>query len=449
MIYKGHMMINSDPRFLPIIFQSIPHGIFTIDENGRITSFNQAAEQITGFAAAEAIGERCYNVFRTDICQQDCPLKRSVRTMEKTEGREVTILTKNDKKLVITISTAAMTDDAGHVLGGVEMFRDLSQEIELRKKLQKSYIFEGIVSKNIQMQKIKERLPLFAASPSTVLIEGGSGTGKDLIARAIHNLSPRKDGPFVTVNCSALPDNLLESELFGYVRGAFTDAKKDKPGRFQLAHTGTILLDEIGEISPAMQVKLLRVLQQREFEPLGATQTVKVDVRVIAATNKDLEDAVEKGVFRDDLYYRLNVIRMRIPALSERREDIPLLLDHFIDHFNRLQGKNITKISEPALAALMTAPLPGNIRELENAIEYAFVICQDDSIELHHLPPQYTEIKRSSSDVSKVVLFDSAESDVIRSVLKRNNNNRTKTAKELGISRQTLWRKMNRLGLTS
>ena len=449
MIYKGHMMINSDPRFLPIIFQSIPHGIFTIDENGRITSFNQAAEQITGFAAAEAIGERCYNVFRTDICQQDCPLKRSVRTMEKTEGREVTILTKNDQKLVITISTAAMTDDAGNVMGGVEMFRDLSQEIELRKKLQKSYIFEGIVSKNIQMQKIKERLPLFAASPSTVLIEGNSGTGKDLIARAIHNLSPRKDGPFVTVNCSALPDNLLESELFGYVRGAFTDAKKDKPGRFQLAHTGTILLDEIGEISPAMQVKLLRVLQQREFEPLGATQTVKVDVRVIAATNKDLEEAVEKGVFRDDLYYRLNVIRMRIPALSERREDIPLLLDHFIDHFNRLQGKNITKISEPALAALMTAPLPGNIRELENAIEYAFVICQDDSIQLHHLPPQYAEIKRSSSDVSKVVLFDSAESDVIRSVLKRNNNNRTKTAKELGISRQTLWRKMNRLGLTS
>ena len=449
MIYKGHMMINSDPRFLPIIFQSIPHGIFTIDENGRITSFNQAAEQITGFAAAEAIGERCYNVFRTDICQQDCPLKRSVRTMEKTEGREVTILTKNDQKLVITISTAAMTDDAGNVMGGVEMFRDLSQEIELRKKLQKSYIFEGIVSKNIQMQKIKERLPLFAASPSTVLIEGNSGTGKDLIARAIHNLSPRKDGPFVTVNCSALPDNLLESELFGYVRGAFTDAKKDKPGRFQLAHTGTILLDVIGEISPAMQVKLLRVLQQREFEPLGATQTVKVDVRVIAATNKDLEEAVEKGVFRDDLYYRLNVIRMRIPALSERREDIPLLLDHFIDHFNRLQGKNITKISEPALAALMTAPLPGNIRELENAIEYAFVICQEDSIELHHLPPQYAEIKRSSSDVSKVVLFDSAESDVIRSVLKRNNNNRTKTAKELGISRQTLWRKMNRLGLTS
>ncbi len=449
MVYKPHMMINSDPRFLPVIFQSIPHGIFTIDENGRITSFNQAAEQITGFAATEAIGKRCYNVFRTDICQQDCPLKRSVRTMEKTEGREVTILTKNDKKLVITISTAAMTDDAGNVLGGVEMFRDLSQEIELRKKLQKSYIFEGIVSKNIQMQKIKERLPLFAASPSTVLIEGNSGTGKDLIARAIHNLSPRKDGPFVTVNCSALPDNLLESELFGYVRGAFTDAKKDKPGRFQLAHTGTILLDEIGEISPAMQVKLLRVLQQREFEPLGATQTVKVDVRVIAATNKDLEEAVEKNVFRDDLYYRLNVIRMRIPALSERREDIPLLLDHFIDHFSRLQGKNITKISEPALAALMTAPLPGNIRELENAIEYAFVICQDNSIELHHLPPQYTEIKRSSSDVSKVVLFDSAESDVIRSVLKRNNNNRTKTAKELGISRQTLWRKMNRLGLFS
>ena len=272
------MKTDSDSRFLPIIFQSIPHGIFTIDGDNRITSFNQAAEQITGFHSDEAIGKRCYEIFRTDICRQDCPLKRSVRTMEKIEDREVTILTKADRKLVISISTAAMTDEAGNVLGGVEMFRDLSQVLELRKKLEKSYVFEGIVSKNLQMQKIKERLPLFAASPSTVLIEGASGTGKDLVARAIHNLSPRKDGPFITVNCSALPDNLLESELFGYVRGAFTDAKKDKPGRFQLAHTGSILLDEIGEISPAVQVKLLRVLQQREFEPLGATQTVKVDV---------------------------------------------------------------------------------------------------------------------------------------------------------------------------
>jgi PAS domain S-box-containing protein len=443
------MQTDSDPRFFPVIFQSIPHGIFTTDEHGRITSFNQAAEQITGFRADEAVGERCYDVFRTDICEQDCPLKRSVRTMEKTEDREVTILTKDDKKIVISISTAAMTDDAGNVVGGVEMFRDLSQVVELRKKLEKSYVFEGIVSKNLQMQKIKERIPLFAASPSTVLIEGPSGTGKDLVARAIHNLSPRKDAAFVTVNCSALPDNLLESELFGYVQGAFTDAKKDKPGRFQLAHTGSILLDEIGEISPAMQVKLLRVLQQREFEPLGATRTVKVDVRVIAATNKDLEEAVKEGSFRDDLFYRLNVIRIQIPALSDRREDIPLLVNHFIDHFNRLQGKTVTRISEPALAALMTAPLPGNIRELENAIEYAFVICQGESIELHHLPPQYSEIKRQSHDVSKVVLLDSAERDVIRSVLKRNQGNRTNAARELGISRQTLWRKMNRLGLAN
>jgi PAS domain S-box-containing protein len=441
-------MTRSDPRFLPVIFQSIPHGIFTIDGHNQITSFNHAAELITGYRADEAIGHRCHDIFRADICRQDCPLQKSVRTMERIEDREVTIHTKDGKKRVISICTAAMTDADGEVLGGVEMFRDLSQVIELRKKLEKSYVFEGIVSKNLEMQKIKERLPLFAASPSTVLIEGESGTGKDLVAHAIHSLSPRKDGPFVTVNCSALPDNLLESELFGYVRGAFTDAKKDKPGRFQLAHKGSILLDEIGEISPAMQVKLLRVLQQREFEPLGATETVKVDVRVIAATNKNLEDAVEKGQFRDDLYYRLNVIRIQIPALCERREDIPLLVNHFIDHFNHLQGKSIKKISEPALAALMTAALPGNIRELENAIEYAFVICQNDIIERHHLPPQYIEIKRQSHDVSKVVLFDSAERDVIRSVLKRNRGNRSRTAKELGISRQTLWRKMNRLGLS-
>jgi PAS domain S-box-containing protein len=441
------MIAHNEPQFLPVIFQSIPHGIFTIDSHNRITAFNHAAEKITGYQAAEAIGKRCHDIFRADICRQDCPLQQSVRTMKKIEDREVTILNKEGKKLVISICTAAMTDEAGAVLGGVEMFRDLSQVIELRKRLEKSYVFEGIVSKNLQMQKIKERLPLFAASPSTVLIEGESGTGKDLVARAIHNLSPRSKGPFVTVNCSALPDNLLESELFGYVRGAFTDAKKNKPGRFQLAHNGSILLDEIGEISPAMQVKLLRVLQQREFEPLGATETLKVDVRVIAATNKNLAEAVEKNQFRDDLYYRLNVIRIQIPSLSQRREDIPLLVNHFIDHFNHLQGKSIRKISESALAALMTAALPGNIRELENAIEYAFVICQNDIIELHHLPPQYSEITGQSQNVSKAVLFDSAERDVIRSVLERNRGNRSKSARELGISRQTLWRKMNRLGL--
>jgi transcriptional regulator with PAS, ATPase and Fis domain len=334
------------------------------------------------------------------------------------------------------------------VIGGVEMFRDLSQVAELRKKLSKSYKFGDIVSKNPEMQCIMERLPLFAASTSTVLIEGASGTGKELIARALHNLGPRKNKPFVTVNCAALPDNLLESELFGYVKGAFTDAKKDKPGRFQLAQGGSILLDEIGEISTGLQVKLLRVLQEKEFEPLGAVRSVKVNARVIAATNRNLEKEVKNGRFREDLFYRLNVIRISLPPLSERREDIPLLVNSFIRQFNHLQGRDIRRISERALAALMNARMNGNIRELENAIEHAFVICQGNTIDLHHLPSQYLNATASVPDSDEINLFDAAEAEIIRQALEANNGNRSETAKSLGISRNTLWRKMKRFGIS-
>ncbi len=441
------MKIETDERFLPLIFHSIPHGIFTIDAQSRITSFNRAAEQITGYLAKEAVGKRCYEVFKTDLCQQECPLKRSLRTQETTEDREVTILTKTGEERLISIYTTALTDETGHVIGGVEMFRDLSQVAELRKKLSKSYKFGDIVSKNPEMQRIMERLPLFAASTSTVLIEGASGTGKELIARALHNLGPRKNKPFVTVNCAALPDNLLESELFGYVKGAFTDAKKDKPGRFQLAQGGSILLDEIGEISTGLQVKLLRVLQEKEFEPLGAVRSVRVNARVIAATNRNLEEEVKNGRFREDLFYRLNVIRIALPPLSERREDIPLLIDNFIKQFNYLQGRDIRRISERALAALMNAKMNGNIRELENAIEHAFVICQGNTIDLPHLPPQYAAPAASLTDSYEINPFDAAEAEIIRRTLEANRGNRSQAAKSLGISRNTLWRKMKRFGI--
>jgi PAS domain S-box-containing protein len=444
-------MINeTDLRFLSIIFQSIPHGIFTIDDKSIITSFNNMAEKITGFTADEAIGKRCYEIFRTEICQQECPLKRSVRTSEKTEDREVTILNKNGEEHVISIYTAALINENGTVVGGVEMFRDLSQVVELRKQLNQSYIFEDIVSKNKILLEILELLPLIADSSSTVLIEGASGTGKELIARALHNLSSRKKKPFIKLNCGALPDTLLESELFGYERGAFTDAKKYKPGRFQLAHTGSLFLDEVTEISPIMQVKLLRVIQEREFEALGGTRTVKVDVRIIASTNLKLAEEVKKGRFREDLFYRLNVVHLQIPPLSERREDIPLLVDHFIKRFNRLQGKDIKRISERALNALMVAPFPGNIRELENVIEHAFVICRRNTIDLDHLPVQYAQRALiSHPSIQTEDPFKAAEIEVIQNVLEHNKNNRTLSAQELGISRNTLWRKMKRLGLIS
>jgi len=438
-------------RVLTLVFESAPLGIFTVDSEQRITSFNPAAERITGYPQAEALGRRCYEVFRANICQEDCPLKRSIRTRECTTEREVTILDRGGEEVPISISTAALLGDDGAVLGGVEMFRNISQLVELRKRLDGLYVFQDIVSKNAAMKRILERLPLIAQSPATVLIEGDSGTGKELVARALHNLSPRYGKPFVAVNCAALPDTLLESELFGYVRGAFTDARKDKPGRFALAHGGTLFLDEIGDVSPALQVKLLRVLQEREYEPLGATKTVKADVRLVTATNRNLVHEVESGRFRQDLFFRINVVGIRLPNLSERRDDIPLLLDHFVRRFNALHGRRVTGFSDAARAALMRAPYPGNVRELENAVEHGFVLCEGDVLQLEHLPESYLDLGRPTPVESELVdpqaPLERAEAWAIQEALRRNHGSRVRTASELGISRNTLWRKMRRLGL--
>ena len=293
-------------------------------------------------------------------------------------------------------------------------------------------------------------LPLVASSDSTVLIEGESGTGKELVARAIHNLGLRKSGPFIAINCAAVPDSLIESELFGYKRGAFTDAKKDKPGRFAIAESGTLLLDEIGELSRQMQAKLLRVLQEKEYEPLGTTKTVKADVRVIASTNRTLADDVEHRKFRHDLYYRLNVVQIELPSLRDRKEDIPLLVQHFIDRFNILQGRRITGCSERVMSILMRYDFPGNIRELENAIEHAFVICIDTTIQVDDLPQHILSKVVSKDKQSATPLpLEDAEMQAIYSALEKNEFNRTQTAQELGISRNTLWRKMKKYRISA
>ena len=303
-------------------------------------------------------------------------------------NKAVYILDARGNRVPISISTAVFKDEAGKIIGGVETFRDLSLAEDLRKELEANYSFAEIVGRSAAMRQVFQILPQIAESDSTVLIEGASGTGKELFARAIHNLSPRREKRFVALNCAALPDTLLESELFGYKAGAFTDARQDKPGRFALADGGTLLLDEIGDISPAMQVRLLRVLQERVYEPLGSVEPVKTDVRLIAATNKDLGKLVRKGVFREDLFYRIHVIRLALPSLRDRREDIPLLIEHFIAKFNRLQGKDVVGVSDEVLARLMEHDYPGNVRELENIIEHAFVLCRGALIELAHLPPQ-------------------------------------------------------------
>ncbi len=354
-----------------------------------------------------------------------------------------------DRAIPISVSTSVIRDEYGEIEGGVETFRDLSTIEILRKEIRSRYTSGDIISKNHEVQGILDILPDIALSGSTVLIEGTSGSGKELFARAIHNLSKRK-GKFVALNCTAMPDTLLESELFGYVKGAFTDAKKDKPGRFALSDRGTLLLDEIGDISAALQVKLLRVLQEKEYEPLGATATVKADVRIIATTNRPLSELVGRGSFREDLFYRLNVVRLSLPPLSRRREDIPLLTDHFIQRFNAIKGKSIEGISGDALDILVKYDFPGNVRELENFIEYAFVLCHGTIIETHHLPRELLD-GRTGSDAEKrrdsIGPLKQAEAGTIIEALRKHGGNRRRTSAHLGINKTTLWRKMKKYGI--
>ena len=432
------------------ILDSIADGVFTVDLDWNITSFNRAAERITGVAREEAIGQKCFDVFRGDICQSACALRRSIETGDELVDRRVNILNSQGQQIQVSISTAVLRDDEGSVVGGAETFRDLTTIEMLRKEIRDRYTFADIISKNHEIQRIFDILPDIAASDSTILIEGPSGSGKELFARAIHNLSSRKRRRCVIVNCGALPDTLLESELFGYMKGAFTDAKKDKPGRFALADGGTILLDEIGEISTALQVKLLRVIQEKEFEPLGATASVKSDVRIIAATNRTLTELVARGSFRDDLYYRLNVLKIVLPPLSRRREDIPLLIEHFVQRFRAKTGKDIDGVSEEVLTHLMRHPFPGNIRELENIVEHAFILCHGRTIEVEHLPSELAERGGSEAFVAPLPSespLRRAEGAAILEVLRRHGGNRRLAAEELGVHKTTLWRRMRRLGI--
>ncbi|MBW2056481.1 MAG: sigma 54-interacting transcriptional regulator [Deltaproteobacteria bacterium] len=428
-----------------IILDSIADGVFTVDMDFLVTSFNRAAEEITGVPRGEALGRPCREVFRADICETDCALKRTMETGKPFIDRPVTILRTDGRRVPISISTALLRDRNGTIIGGVETFRDLSVVEELRKQVEARYTFADILSRSHRMMEIFAILPEVAESDSTVLIEGESGTGKELLARAIHHLSPRGRKPMVVVNCGALPDTLLESELFGYKAGAFTDARKDKPGRFARAEGGTIFLDEIGDISPALQVRLLRVLQERVYEPLGSTEPVRADVRVVAATNKDLDEEVRAGRFRQDLYFRINVIRISLPPLRERKEDIPLLVEHFIDRMNRLRGRRITGLSHEALGVFMRYDWPGNVRELENAIEHAFVLCHGGEIELHHLPRALREIGTESEAMPRGKTLAEIEARAIYDALARHDWKRLAAARELGIDKTTLWRKMKRL----
>ena len=431
-----------------VILDSIGDGVFTVDENWRITSFNQAAERITKVSRLQAVGQRCCDVFRASICERQCALRQTRETGRPIANKTVYVIDADGRRVPISISTAMLKDNEGNVIGGVETFRDLSVVEELRKELKDKYTFADIIGRSPAMRRLFDILPDVADSDSTVLIEGASGAGKELFARAIHNLSSRKDKSFVAINCGALPDTLLESELFGHKAGAFTDARQDKPGRFALADGGTIFLDEIGDTSAAMQARLLRVLQERVFEPLGSVEPVEVNVRVIAATNQDLARLVRKGRFREDLYYRVNVVRLELPPLRDRREDIPLLIEHCVGKFNRLQGRDVAGVSEEAMAALMRHDYPGNVRELENIIEHAFVLCRGGLIEMEHLPASLVGGARPAAPPSGGgMTLRALEAVHIADAIRRHGGNRSAAAKELGINPSTLFRKIRSLGI--
>lgn len=427
------------------ILESIADGVFTVDADWRIRSFNRAAESITGVTRDEAVGRRCWEVFRASVCESACVLRETMETEEPIIDRQVYIVRSDGRRIPISVSTALLRNAEGSIVGGAETFRDLSVEEELRRELNARYSFSDMISKNHVLLKIFDILPDIAESESTVLVQGESGTGKELMARAIHDLSPRKDGPLVVVNCGALPDTLLESELFGHKAGAFTGATRDKPGRFALAEGGTIFLDEIGDVTPALQARLLRVLQDGTYEPLGGTRTERADVRVVAATNRDLSEMTERGEFRRDLFYRVNVLVLDLPPLRERREDIPLLADHFVGRLNRLKDREVAGLSPDALDTLMSYDFPGNVRELENAIEHAFVMCRARTIRRRHLPPRMVSAGGGGEDEPRS--FQEAEAAFLVSVLDRHGWNRAAAARELGIHKTTLWRKMKRLGV--
>ena len=436
-----------------IILDSIADGVFTVDKDWKITSFNHAARKITGIRKEEAIGRYCWEVFKASICEQRCSLRQTIESGQSIVNQPIFIVNSKGERIPVSISTAILKDKKGKVIGGVETFRDLSVIEELRKELTNQHSFLDIISKNKEMRRLFEMLEIISESDTTILLEGESGTGKELFAKAIHSLSHRKKGPMITVNCGALPDTLLESELFGYKAGAFTDAKKDKPGRLALAENGTLFLDEIGDISQLLQVRLLRVLQDKIYEPLGATKSEKANVRIVSATNKNLERMVKKGLFRDDLYYRINVVKLVLPPLRNRKEDIPLLIEKFVNKYSKLGGKEIHGLSPEAVSTLMAYNFPGNIRELENIIEYATVVCKNSLIRIKNLPENLLRAPDSKNNTVtketsvKVFSIETMEKDIILETLRKNNWNRKATAAQMGIHPSTLWRKIKRLNL--
>lgn len=442
--------MTKDPRPPVIqserILEALALGVVAVDQQMRLTYLNPAAEQIAGLTSAQALGRPCRDVFQSTLCDKDCPLRKAMETGISQYGLDAVFIRQGGRSVApVKVSVSPLLDAQGQLAGGVETIQSMHLMKLMNKRSTRSYTWDDYIGEAPQLTRIFDTLKVVAPTPVTVLIEGPTGTGKDLLANIIHNMSPRKAHPFVKVNCAALPENLLESEMFGYVRGAFTGAGRDKPGRFTQAHNGTIFLDEISEMPLALQAKLLRVLEDQEFYPLGASKTVQVDVRIITACNKPLDAQVRAGLFREDLYYRLNVIRVNIPPLRERRQDIPLLIRRFIQRKNVERGTYICRFSPEALDVLLNYDYPGNVREMENILEHACLLCQGDVIQCDHLPRDLRESRCAPSAPMRVV---NPQRQQLLEVLKAHGWNRQRAAEALGVDRTTLWRRMRRWGIS-
>lgn len=445
--------VRHDDRRLKIILDNLDIGVLTVDRGGHITFFNNRAETITGFNRGNVLGKSCSMIFGKTSAHDMLLFEETIADGQARSTGEGEIKTRDGQAIPIRANYMALKNEDGRIVGGLATISDLSLRYQFNSEIRGRYTFYDMVGKDPAMQKIFEIVPVVAASDATILIEGPTGTGKDVLAKVIHNASKRSKKALVKVNCAALPDNLLESEMFGYVKGAFTGAEKDKPGRFQEADRGTIFLDEIGDLPLSLQAKLLRVLEDKEFYPLGSRKTTTVDVRIISATNQNLERLVREKRFREDLFYRLNVMRLDLPSLKHRRGDIPLLISHILKRLCATRNTAVEKISNDALEVLLNHEYPGNVRELENILEHALIVCQDKIIERNHLP-----LSLQSGPPSRLLAPDKpafekeieySQKTLILDALQKYNWNKGKTAAALDMNRSTLWRKMKKYNISN
>ncbi len=441
-----------------MILDHLDIGIFTVNRGGYTTFFNSAAEKISGYHRRQVLGRPCSVIFGNNRLQEQDLLKQSMKRGESLVNINTFITTPNEEIVPVRTDYIPLYNDHGNIVGCITTIQDMTLSHQFNQVVSNRYSFHSMIGKDPVMQKIFKTAEVVAKSDVTLLIEGATGTGKDLLAKIIHSTSNRSKHPFVKINCAALPEGLLESELFGYIKGAFTGATRDKPGRFQEADQGSIFLDEIGDLPLSLQAKLLRVLEDQEFYPLGSRHTMKVDVRIISATNQRLEKLVEKRKFREDLLYRLNVMQIHLPPLKERPDDIPLIIRHILRKLCSTKGITSHEISKRTLTLLLNYDYPGNIRELQNILEHALIVCQGQIIEPEHLPlslhhrfPNLITEKPLEEEIadSHLKMMYPGERETILKLLRSHKWHKSKTARALGVNRTTLWRKMKRLNINS